>query len=88
VAEVFFLEKMKDLANLRQQLAYRPFRPFWLETIAGTRIRVLRAEWFVEVPSRTSFVVFDEGFVTVGRFSELTELVQIEQPKSANDHDA
>jgi hypothetical protein len=31
---------MKDVAHLREQVAYRPFRPFWLETIGGTRIYV------------------------------------------------
>ena len=71
---------MKDLQQLHQQLAYRPFRPFLLETVAGSRIEVLRPDWFVEVPSgdgRTErFVVFHEGFVTLGHFSDLTDLIQ------------
>jgi hypothetical protein len=36
--------------NVLAQLAYKPFRPFWLETVGGTRIRVGKAEWFYEVP--------------------------------------
>lgn len=70
---------MKDLQQLRQQLAYRPFRPFWLETIRGSRIRVVRPEWFVELPGQPDkFFVLHEGYVTISRFSELTDFIQVE----------
>ena len=72
---------MKDLAQLRQQLAHRPFRPFWIETVGGTRIRVTRPEWFVEVPGQLSkFIVFNEELVTISNYSDLTDLIQVESP--------
>jgi hypothetical protein len=39
-----------NIDSVRSRLAYRPFRPFWLETVGGTRIRVVKPEWFHEVP--------------------------------------
>ena len=74
-------KQMKDLAQLRQQLAYRPFRPFWIETVGGTRIRVTRPEWFVEVPGQLGkFIVFNEELVTISNYSDLTDLIQVESP--------
>jgi hypothetical protein len=73
---------MKDLAQLKKQLAMRPFRPFWLETSGGTRIRVSRPDWFIEVPERWgTFIVFGEGFVSHSHYADLTELIEVEDPR-------
>lgn len=73
---------MKDFLQLHECLSYRPFRPFWLETIAGTRIKIEKAEWFLElVDAPDRFIVLHSGFVTFGHFSELTDLIQMEDPK-------
>jgi hypothetical protein len=77
---------MKDLTQLRKHLAYRPFRPFYLETIGGTKIQVERAEWFVEAPGLPDqFVVFHPTHVTVGLFSDLTDLIEVKTPTAPSE---
>jgi hypothetical protein len=73
---------MKDLTQLKKQLAMRPFRPFWLETSGGTRIRVGRPDWFIEVPERWgTFIVCGEGYVSHAHYGDLTDLIEVEDPR-------
>lgn len=75
---------MNHIQNVKTQLAYKPFRPFWLETIGGTRIRVERAEWFYEVPHTLGklFISDSEGsFITY--WSDLIETIDVETPNEA-----
>jgi hypothetical protein len=77
------MPKMKNLTQLKRQLAMRPFRPFWLETSGGKRIRVSRPDWFIEVPERWgTFIVFGEGFVSHAHYGDLTDLIEVEDPRS------
>jgi hypothetical protein len=72
---------VKDITQLKKQLAVRPFRAFWLETTGGTRIRVSRPDRFIEVPERWgTFIVFGEGFVTHAHYADLSDLVEVEDP--------
>ena len=72
---------MKNLNRLRQQLAYEPVRSFWLETVGGTRILVERRAWFREIAELDSFVVAHQnGVITVGPFSDLTDLIVVATP--------
>ena len=67
------------IEQVRRQLAYRPFRVFWLETIAGMRIKVERAEWFHEIPEGPIYISDARG-VTITWWSDLTDTVEIEGP--------
>ena len=69
----------KSIEAVQRQLAYRPFRPFWLVTVAGMRIRVQRPEWFYEVPDGPIYISDTRG-VTITWWSDLSETVEIEGP--------
>jgi hypothetical protein len=69
-----------NIDNVHKQLAYKPFRPFWLETVGGTRIQVARAEWFHEVPDLGALVISDYTGVTITYWHDLTETIEVEGP--------
>lgn len=72
---------MKNIAQLRECLSYRPFRSFWLETIGGTRIFVEKPECFIAIDER--FVVLLPSTVIYGRLSDLTDTIEVEDPAEA-----
>jgi hypothetical protein len=55
---------MANPLQIKRQLTVRPFRNFWLETTGGSQVRVMRPEWFYDVPdSNGEFVVFSDSVV-------------------------
>jgi hypothetical protein len=72
-----------NLANddVRAQLAYKPFRPFWLETIGGSRLYVEKAEWFYEVPGLSTIIISSPNGVTITYWQDLSDTIEIEGPK-------
>ena len=47
------------IEQIHKQLAYRPFRPFLVETSGGTLIRVSRPDWVYFPPETGHFVIFE-----------------------------
>lgn len=73
---------MEHPENVRKQLEYKPFRPFYLETVGGNIIRVERAEWFHEVPNMSGqLIISDENGTTITYWKDLTDAIEIETPK-------
>jgi copper oxidase (laccase) domain-containing protein len=73
----------KNIPDVRKQLKMNPFRPFWLETIGGNRIRVVRSDWFHEVPEADGLIyIYDEEGTTITRWSDLGETIQVDDPGS------
>lgn len=64
-----------------KQLAYRPFRVFWLETLGGTAIRVARPEWFHEMPQGPLIINDEAGAVTLTWWTDLNDTIRIETPE-------
>jgi hypothetical protein len=80
---------MIHIENVRTQLAYKPFRPFWLETIGGTKIRVQRAEWFYEVPgSFGKLFISDSESSFITYWGDLIETIEIETPLEARSNES
>jgi hypothetical protein len=68
--------------KLKQLLEQRPFRPFALETVGGTRISVKRPDWFFSPPGTDDFVVFHSygprgGGYWICAYSDLTENIEV-----------
>jgi hypothetical protein len=73
---------MTNRAQLEQLLNSRPFRPFWLETVGGTQIRVAKSSrlWMPD-DNPYSFVVFnDNSTYTVLNYADLTDTITVEDP--------
>ena len=47
------------IEQIHKQVAYRPFRPFHIETSGGTLVRVTRPEWIYFPPDTGHFVIFE-----------------------------
>jgi hypothetical protein len=72
---------MANPLQIKRQLAIRPFRAFWLETTGGNQIRVMRPEWFYDVPdSNGEFVVFSDSVVHVLNYRDILDNVTVEGP--------
>lgn len=73
---------MEHPENVRKQLEYKPFRPFYLETVSGKMIRVERAEWFHEVPKmQGQLIISDESGVTITYWQDLIDTIEVDAPK-------
>jgi hypothetical protein len=73
---------MKDASEkIQTQVAMRPFRPFSIETRAGTLISVTRPEWFHEWPEGDGeFVVFLHGGYSLLNYRDITGTILVEGP--------
>jgi hypothetical protein len=67
------------IEQIHKQMAYRPFRPFYIETSGGTVVRVSRPEWIYFPPATNHFVVFEGSAGSYIAFSEVRSVL-IEQP--------
>lgn len=74
---------MEHPENVRKQLEYKPFRPFYLETVGGNIIRVAKAEWFHEVPKLGRLFISDENGTTITYWKDLSDTIEIETPKQS-----
>jgi hypothetical protein len=67
--------------QIKNQLALRPFRVFWIETIGGNRIRVTRPDWFFEPPdSMGEFIIFGDGVIRVLNYAHILDNITVEGP--------
>jgi hypothetical protein len=67
--------------QIKQHLTLKPFRPFWLETTGGSRIRVARPQWvWMPENGNGSFAVFSEGHYYILAYRDLLDNVVIEVP--------
>jgi hypothetical protein len=73
-----------DATQIKNLLAAKPFRPFWLETTGGSLIRVARAEWLLEPPEAGgTFVVFNQDrSYSILAYADLTENITVETKQS------
>lgn len=67
------------IEQIHKQIAYRPFRPFLIETSGGTLIRVARPEWIYFPPDTGHFVVFEGSAASYISFRDVRSVL-IEQP--------
>ena len=72
---------MENADKIHQQLAVRPFRPFWIHTKAGTQIRVGKPEWYWEPEGgHGEFVVFDTRGCSFLNYRDVTSMIIVEVP--------
>lgn len=67
------------ITQIHQQAAYRPFRPFLIETSGGTLVRVSRPEWIYFPPDTGHLVVFEGAAASFIDFRDVRSVL-IEQP--------
>lgn len=72
--------RIHAITEVKKQLAYRPFRPFSLQTVGGTRIYVERAEWFHEVPDGPLLITETDG-TTITWWFDLVDIIEVENPQ-------
>ena len=68
-----------SLEQIHQQVAYRPFRPFFIETSGGTLVRVARSDWIYFPPNTGHLVVFEGAAASFIDFRDIRSVL-IEQP--------
>ena len=74
---------MENIEKIRNQLAMRPFRSFWINTTEGSRIRVDRPEWYWEPPDgHGEFAVFGYQGYSLLNYRDVSSVVIIETPQS------
>jgi hypothetical protein len=67
--------------QIRHYLQSRPFRPFWLETVGGNRIRIGKAQWvFLPDLELSHFAVFAQGHYHILAYRDLLENIVVEAP--------
>jgi predicted transcriptional regulator len=67
--------------QIRHYLQSQPFRPFWLETVGGNRIRIGKPQWvFLPDDELSHFAVFAEGNYHILTYRDLLENIVIEAP--------
>jgi hypothetical protein len=77
---------MENRDKIRKQLALRPFRVFWIETVAGNQIPVERPDWFFEPPdSGGEFAVFDRTGYSLLNYRDVTSVVAVETPRKQSE---
>ena len=67
------------IEQIHKQLAYRPFRPFLVETSGGTLIRVSRPDWVYFPPETGHFVIFEGSGASYINFRDVRSVL-VEQP--------
>lgn len=67
------------IEQIHKQIAFRPFRPFLIETSGGTLVRVSRPEWIYFPPATEHLVVFEGSAGSYIAFSDIHS-VFIESP--------
>lgn len=67
------------IEQIHKQIAYRPFRPFLIETSGGTLVRVSRPDWIYFPPETGHLIVFEGGASSYIAFRDIHSLL-IEQP--------
>jgi hypothetical protein len=67
------------IEQIYKQAAYRPFRPFLIETSGGTLVRVSRPEWIYFPPETGHLVVFEGAAASLIAFRDVRNVL-IEQP--------
>jgi hypothetical protein len=67
------------LEQIHKQTAFKPFRPFFIETSGGTLIRVSRPEWIFFPPETGNFVVFEGAAASYIDFRDVRSVL-VEQP--------
>jgi hypothetical protein len=67
------------IPQIHKQLAYRPFRPFLIETSGGTLARVSRPEAIYFPPDTRYLVVFEGPLASFIDFRDIRSLL-VEQP--------
>ena len=73
----------KAIAEVKKQLAYRPFRPFDLQTVGGTRVHVEKPEWFHEVPDGPLLITGWDG-TTITWWFDLVDIIEVDNPTEAS----
>jgi hypothetical protein len=67
------------IEQIHKQIAFRPFRPFLIETSGGTLVRGSRPEWIYFPPETGHFVVFEGSGASYIDFRDVRSVL-IEQP--------
>jgi hypothetical protein len=65
--------------QIYKQVAFRPFRPFLIETSGGTLVRVSRPDWIYFPPETGHFVVFEGAAASYISFRDVRSVL-VEQP--------
>jgi hypothetical protein len=66
--------------QIHKQVAFRPFRPFLIETSGGTLIRVSRPEWIYFPPETGHFVVFEGPAASYIDFRDVRSILVEQRP--------
>ena len=70
------------IEQIHKQIAYRPFRPFLIETSGGTLVRVARPEWIYFPPDTGHLIVYEGGGAAFVAFRDVRSVL-VEQPPIA-----
>jgi len=72
---------MENKEKIQKQLTMQPFRPFWITTRVGTRVRVERPEWCREpLGGFGEFAVFDTHGYSLLNYRDVSSVVIVETP--------
>ena len=67
------------IEHVYKQAAYRPIRPFQIETSGGTLVRVTRPEWIFFPPETGHLIVYEGGSAAFVAFRDIRSVL-VEQP--------
>jgi len=72
------------IEQIHKQLAYRPFRPFLVETSGGTLIRVSRPDWVYFPPETGHLVIFEGSGASYINFRDVRSVLVEQLPIPAD----
>ena len=73
------------IEQIHKQVAFRPFRPFLIETSGGTLVRVSRPEWIYFPPDTGHFVVFEGSAASYINYRDVRSVLIEQPPVAANE---
>jgi hypothetical protein len=73
------------IEQIHKQVAYRPFRPFLIETSGGTLVRVSRPEWIYFPPDTGHFMVFEGNGAAYIDFRDVRSILIEQRPMPLNE---